>query len=264
MSVSTTSTDARLLRAHPPGREALVDEPAAAQVLRVVEVDHHPGRSGVGPDAAGVRVDLRLALHRLEVVVAGDAPDAGRLVPVDRVVGPEPGELALRVAAPEVAAGDRNVEVVDHAEILTPPGPGEHTRGGDQILFGVVQSALGARDAKIWDGLLAARMASVSASTARQDRLRLARQVQAALPLVQRVVDLRSRARGRPGVSSSTTRRRSVGSGERRSQTGRFQPVEGERHAAGGAPEQRRRSRSARCARRVSGGSPRARGSRRG
>ncbi len=114
--------DARLLGAHPRRREALVDQPPPAEVLRVVEVDHHRRRSRLGTDPPGVREDLWLALHGLQVVVAGDPPDPAGLVPVHRVVGPEPGELPLWVAPPELAARNGNVEIVDHAEILPDVG----------------------------------------------------------------------------------------------------------------------------------------------
>ena len=69
MIASHDVADASLAVAHAPGREALVHELAALPVLRVVHVDHHRDRAGVGTDAAGVR-ERRGSFETAEVGVA--------------------------------------------------------------------------------------------------------------------------------------------------------------------------------------------------
>src|SRR5205814_10607440 len=98
--------DLRLLRSHLLGCEPFVDELAPLPVDGVVLLDHHPGRTAVGADAAGARPQVRVLRDLLDVVVLGDAPDAAGVVPTDGVVRPEPGQGGVRVTAPEVTADE--------------------------------------------------------------------------------------------------------------------------------------------------------------
>ena len=97
----------RLAVADPLRGEAAVDELPALEVGGVVHVDHHRQGCEPGPDAAGVREDLRVAGDLLDVAVAGDAPDGA--VPVHGRVGPHPRQGVVVVAGPEVAAAEVDV-----------------------------------------------------------------------------------------------------------------------------------------------------------
>ena len=76
MIASHDVADLLLAVADAAGREAPVDELAALPVLRVVHVDHHRDRTGVGPDAARVRERLRVLRRREHRRVRRETPHA--------------------------------------------------------------------------------------------------------------------------------------------------------------------------------------------
>ena len=100
-----------------PRRKALVDERAETLVLRIVHPDQHGAglavilqpRAAVRAAAALVRREgLGIGDHRHAILVAGDHPEAltlrrmlCRLMPIDRRVGPCPGEMRVRKAVGE-------------------------------------------------------------------------------------------------------------------------------------------------------------------
>jgi hypothetical protein len=93
------------------GGEALADQATAAHVFGGIEVDHHWQGVGVGPDTPGAGEGLGVFGDLLDIGVAGDPPDAGRLVEVGRGLGPHPGERRKRVTSVEGAVGQSDVQV---------------------------------------------------------------------------------------------------------------------------------------------------------
>ena len=112
MSIVDDAPDRLLLLTDPPGREALVDQLASLQVLRVVHVDHHRDGPVVGADAAGAAEQLGVGRHVLHQVVRRHAPHAGARIAPHRSVGSQPRQLVVRVRPPELA-GDQLDSILD-------------------------------------------------------------------------------------------------------------------------------------------------------
>ncbi|WP_303641351.1 hypothetical protein [Actinomadura madurae] len=109
----------------PPRGEPGADQPAAQLVLGIVHVDHHRQRAVVGADALAVAEQPGMPGDVLGRRVGRDPPDLAVGVPVDGRVVPDPAELGVGVAAPELTA-DQVDRVVDR---LVGPGCGRGAHG---------------------------------------------------------------------------------------------------------------------------------------
>ena len=93
---------------HALAGEAVVDELAPQQMLRVVHLDHHLDAGLVGPDAAGVGEQLGFAFGLDDGLIRrrGGQPVA---VPEDRLVLPHPAVNGVGVTRVESAVGQIDI-----------------------------------------------------------------------------------------------------------------------------------------------------------
>ena len=100
-------TEELLVTGDPPWREARRDESTTTGVFGRVVVDHRRQRD-LGARTLGRAEGLVVGLDALDVLVAGDRPEAGRVVPVDRRVRPHPGHPFERIGV-EIERHDDDV-----------------------------------------------------------------------------------------------------------------------------------------------------------